>query len=69
MGAVVRVNKRDENTPFLVKSKEFAERRTASPYFATVPRVSILQSMISAKLLKIVRFVPLWSLSRYILAD
>lgn len=28
MGAVVRVNKRDENTPFLVKSKEFAERRT-----------------------------------------
>lgn len=26
--AVVRVNKRDENMPFLVKSKEFAERRT-----------------------------------------
>lgn len=28
MEAVVRVNKRDENTRSLVKSKEFAERRT-----------------------------------------
>ena len=65
MGAVVRVNKRDENMPFLVKSKEFAERRTASPYFATVPRVSILQSMISAKLLKIVRFVSAEPFSIY----